>query len=228
MTITLTGIGKKFNTEWIFRGITTTFESGEAVAILGRNGSGKSTFLQVVAGNIHPTAGRITYSLNGTTVSDTDIFRHLSLVAPYEELIEEFTLDEMLRFHFSFKSLLKEYSIPGIIDLLAFSQWKSKPIRKYSSGMKQRVKLACAILSDTSLLFLDEPTTNLDKAGIDWYLELIHRHHKDRTLIVCSNLQEAESGFCGRRIQIEDYKETPKSPKGDLLPSPEGEGPGVR
>jgi len=206
MRIVLTGIGKKFTSEWIFRGISTTFDPGEAVAVLGRNGSGKSTFLQLVAGNIHPTAGKITYFLHGMPVSDAGIFRHLSLAAPYQELIEEFTLEEMLRFHFSFKPLMTDYTIPGIVNLLAFSQWKSKPIRKYSSGMKQRVKLVCGILSDTPLLLLDEPTTNLDKAGIEWYLELTGRYRKDRTVIVCSNVEEAESGFCSKRIRIEDYK----------------------
>jgi len=143
MTITLNGIGKKFNTEWIFRNLTARFETGEGTVITGRNGSGKSTLLQVIAGNIHPTTGTIGYKLDGKKIPDTEIFRHLSLVAPYQELIEEFTLQEMLEFHFSFKPLVDGFTIPKIIDLLAFAQAKTKPILKYSSGMKQRVKLVC-------------------------------------------------------------------------------------
>ncbi|MBE0647213.1 MAG: ABC transporter ATP-binding protein [Bacteroidales bacterium] len=206
MTITLNGIGKKFNTEWIFRNLTSRFETGERVVFTGRNGSGKSTLLQVIAGNIHHTEGSIEYSLNGRMISDTEIFRHLSLVAPYQELIEEFTLREMLEFHFSFKPLVNGFTVPKIIDLLSFSQAKTKPITKYSSGMKQRVKLVCALLSDTPLLFLDEPTTNLDKAGIDFYLNLVNDHAKGRTILVCSNMQLVESGFCDQEIRIEDYK----------------------
>ena len=206
MTITLNGIGKKFNSEWIFKSLTIRFESGEKTVITGRNGSGKSTLLQVIAGNIHHTTGTIEYNLNGKRVPDTEIFRYLSLVAPYQELVEDFTLREMLEFHFSFKPLVDGFTISKIIDLLSFSQARTKPILKYSSGMKQRVKLVCALLSDTPLLFLDEPTTNLDKAGIEFYGQLIDDYARDRTIIVCSNMQLVESGFCEREIRIEDYK----------------------
>jgi len=211
MTITLKGIGKKFNTEWIFRDLTAQFEQGQCYAILGRNGSGKSTLLQVIAGNIHPTTGTINYSINGLNIPGDEVFRHLSLVAPYQELIEEFTLKEMLRFHFSFKQLKDGFTIPEIIDLLAFPRAKTKPIMKYSSGMKQRVKLVCAILSDTPLLLLDEPTNNLDKSGIAWYREMINEHGKGRTIVVCSNMQQTETGFCEGKIEIEDYK-NPQTP----------------
>lgn len=206
MTITFDGIGKKFNTEWIFRNFTCRFEAGDRAVITGRNGSGKSTLLQVIAGNIHPTEGHIEYNFNGKVVPDTEIFRYLSLVAPYQELIEEFTLKEMLEFHFSFKPMAGGFTIPKIIDLLSFSHSKTKPIFNYSSGMKQRVKLVCALLSDTPLLLLDEPTTNLDKAGIEFYLKLVSGYTKDRTILVCSNMQLTESGFCDKEIRIEDYK----------------------
>ncbi|MBN1198371.1 MAG: ABC transporter ATP-binding protein [Bacteroidales bacterium] len=206
MTITLNGIGKKFNTEWIFRNLTHRFETGGRTVITGRNGSGKSTLLQVIAGNIHHTEGSIEYNHNGKTIPDTEIFRSLSLVAPYQELIEEFTLKEMLEFHFSFKPIIDGFTIPAIIDLLSFTQAKTKPILNYSSGMKQRVKLVCALLSNTPLLFLDEPTTNLDTAGIDFYLQLIDTHARDRTILVCSNMQLMESGFCESEIRIEEFK----------------------
>jgi len=206
MTITLNGIGKKFSKEWIFRNLTERFETGSRTVITGRNGSGKSTLLQVIAGNIYPTEGTVSYSLNGNTIPDTEIFRHLSVVAPYQKLIEEFTLKEMLNFHFSFKPIAGGFTIPAIIDLLAFTQAMTKPILHYSSGMKQRVKLVCALLSDTPLLLLDEPTTNLDSAGIDFYLQLIETHAKDRTILICSNMQLVESGFCEREIRIEEYR----------------------
>ena len=206
MKIILNNIGKKFNTEWIFRGVSFTFEEGHTTAILGRNGSGKSTLLQMVAGNIHATSGEITYTHNNQTIPDPEIFRLLSLVAPYQELIEEFDLHEMLTFHFSFKRMLPGFTMNRINDLLAFGETGHKPIRQFSSGMKQRVKLVAAILSNVPLLLLDEPTMNLDKTGIDWYLNLMNDHAKNRTVIICSNLHQTESAFADARLSIEDYK----------------------
>lgn len=206
MIITLDGIGKKFNSEWIFRDLSLRIEENTAYAILGRNGSGKSTLLQVIAGNVHPSSGIITYTHEGKAIPDTSIFHFLSLVAPYQELIEEFTLPEMLTFHFSFKSMMPGFSIQAITDLLGFSQWRSKRISQYSSGMKQRVKLVCALFSNTPLLLLDEPTTNLDAAGIDWYLELMERYSGTRTIVVCSNLQQTETRFCSEMIHLEAFK----------------------
>ncbi len=206
MRITLQNIGKKYNTEWIFRGVEFTFEEKTTSAILGRNGSGKSTLLQVVAGNIHPSQGQATYLHDGKTISELEIFRHLALVAPYQELIEDFNLQEMLSFHFSFKPMLPGFSRAKLISLLGFSETGRKQIRQFSSGMKQRVKLATAIFSDVPLLLLDEPTMNLDKAGIDWYLNLVNDFAKNRTVIICSNLHQTESAFAKTSLHIEDFK----------------------
>ena len=204
--IELRDIGKKFNTEWIFRKVSFTFMENSTSAILGRNGSGKSTLLQVVAGNLHPNAGEVVYTINGKSIQGNDIFRHLSMVAPYLELIEDFTLQEMLEFHFSFKRFLPGFDIPAATELLGFANVKHKQIRQFSSGMKQRVKLLTAILSDVPLLLLDEPTMNLDTAGIEWYLGLVGKYAGNRTTIICSNLHQTESAFASRSLQIEDYK----------------------
>jgi ABC-type multidrug transport system ATPase subunit len=206
LKVILEKAGKRFNSEWIFRGLSYNFEKGQSYAILGRNGSGKSTLLQVISGSIHPTEGLIKYYNDGRQISEEKIFRYLSCSAPYLELIEEFRLREMLQFHFRFKELLPGYSVDKAIDLLGFRGAEQKPIKQFSSGMKQRVKLILAFLSDTPLLLLDEPTTNLDRAGMDWYLNLITEFTKDRTVIICSNLQQLETGFCKEKLLIEDYK----------------------
>jgi ABC-type multidrug transport system ATPase subunit len=206
MKIILDKAGKRYNADWIFRNLTCTFESNNSYAVLGRNGSGKSTLLQVISGSIHATEGSVSYFLNGQQVSVEKIFRYLSYSAPYLELIEEFKLREMLRFHFRFKSMMPGYDISKIIGILGFKGEEHKPIRQFSSGMKQRVKLIMAFLSDTPILLLDEPTTNLDQAGIDWYLNLVHEFSKNRTVIICSNLQKLETGFCSGTLFVEDYK----------------------
>ena len=206
MKIILTGTGKKYNTEWIFRELSYTFEKDHAYAILGRNGSGKSTLLQVIAGNIHPTSGIVKYSKAALEIPVENIFQHLTIVAPYQELIEEFTLREMVDFHFFFKTPVPGYSIPAIIDRIGFKDPGKKVIRLFSSGMKQRVKLILALFSDVSLVLLDEPTMNLDEAGTDWYLSLVNEMAKNRIIVVCSNLQQKETAFCKEKLFIEDYK----------------------
>jgi len=206
MNIYLEGIGKKFNTEWIFRDVSLRLEPGDTCAILGRNGSGKSTLLQIIAGNIHPTAGKTKYEINGQEIPEVNLYRHLAMVAPYLEIIEDFTLEEMLAFHFSFKSYLPGINASKAMDILDLKVRKSKTIRQYSSGMKQRVKLALAFFSDVRLLLLDEPVMNLDKAGMDWYLQLVKEYAGKRTLIICSNQHDQESVFAQKILKIEDYK----------------------
>ena len=206
MKINLTGTGKKFNTEWIFRNLSYSFEKDNAYAVLGRNGSGKSTLLQVIAGSINPTSGTIRYEKDGLEIPVEKIFHHLSIVAPYQELIEEFSLREMLNFHFSFKSPVQGYNVPKIIERIGFKNPGNKAIHLFSSGMKQRVKLVLALLSDVSIVLLDEPTMNLDETGTAWYLQLISEMSKNRIIIVCSNLQHQETSFCTEKLFIEDYK----------------------
>ncbi|NBQ48017.1 MAG: ATP-binding cassette domain-containing protein, partial [Sphingobacteriia bacterium] len=83
---------------------------------------------------------------------------------------------------------------------------RHKFIRQYSSGMKQRLKLALALLADTPLLLLDEPLSNLDRSGAAWYQQMITDYTAKRTVIVCSNAIEEEHFFCERALDVMDYK----------------------
>jgi ABC-type multidrug transport system ATPase subunit len=206
MKITLENIGRRFNREWIFSKVDYEFATGGRYAILGANGSGKSTLLQVIAGSLSPSEGQISYSDDEKTIDVEHIFQHISLAAPYLELIEELTLTELAEFHFRFKKHLPGTDIKTLIELLGFEKARSKPLRNFSSGMKQRVKLALALCSDTPILLLDEPTANLDKQGIRWYLELVELFSANRLVIVCSN-QEHEYQFCDDYIQLKNYKD---------------------
>jgi ABC-type multidrug transport system ATPase subunit len=205
MKITLQNIGRRFNRDWIFRGIDHTFVSGESYAILGSNGSGKSTLLAVLNGSLSPSLGTINYFLDDKEVEVEQVFQYLSLAAPYLELIEEFSLEEMIDFHFKFKTYKPGIDKAAIIELLNLPGSSNKLIRYFSSGMKQRLKLALAFCADTPILMLDEPTSNLDAQGVEWYLNLVQQFAKDRLTIICSN-QEHEYGFCKHRLSITDYK----------------------
>jgi len=203
--IVLEDIGRRFNRDWIFQHLDYRFSSGRSYAVLGPNGSGKSTLLQVIASSLTPSAGKIRYESDGEAVDVDRLYRELSLSAPYLELIEEFTLTELLNFHFSFKEYRNGFDRDAVIQLMGLSASRNKPVRHFSSGMKQRVKLALACCSDTAVVLLDEPTSNLDRAGMAWYLELIDATRSDRLLIICSN-QEREYSFCEEAIEITDYK----------------------
>ncbi|MDP9047352.1 MAG: ATP-binding cassette domain-containing protein, partial [Bacteroidota bacterium] len=162
MHITLENIGRRFNRDWIFRGIDYTFTSGKIYAILGPNGSGKSTLLQVLNGSLSPSAGTISYLYDDKKIVIEEVYQYLSLAAPYLELIEEFTLTEMIDFHFKFKNYKAGIDKDKLVALLAMPESRNKMIKYFSSGMKQRLKLGLAFCSDTPMLMLDEPTSNLD------------------------------------------------------------------
>ena len=195
MKIELKNIGKKYNREWIFRGIDFTFESPGAYAILGNNGSGKSTLLQLISSRIIPASGKVLYSQHNQDIEDEQMYRYFSLAAPYQELLEEFTLPEMLDFHAKLKPLFSGISPANFIQRIGYPHLEHKQIRYYSSGMKQRVKLALAILSDVPLVLLDEPCSNLDRQGMHWYAGLVEEYSLNRLFIVSSNHQKEEISF---------------------------------
>lgn len=207
MTISLSDAGKRYNRDWIFRHFTYTFESGQSYAITGPNGSGKSTILQVLSGNMMPNEGSISFAYpDSTTVLATEkVYRQVSICAPYLDVVEEMTLREFLDFHTAFKPLLPGLSAEDIPALISLQTARDKQIRYYSSGMKQRVKLAQCLFSDTALVLLDEPCTNLDQAGIALYHQLVDQYGKGRLLVVSSN-DEVEYRFCNHRISVMDYK----------------------
>jgi ABC-type multidrug transport system ATPase subunit len=134
-----------------------------------------------------------------------NIYQKISICAPYLEVIEEMTLKEFLDFHHGFKPFLDGIATEKIISILDLEKAENKQIRYYSSGMKQRVKLAQAVFSDAPIVLLDEPCTNLDTTGIELYHQLIDEYCKNRLVIVSSN-DEVEYKFCQQKISMGDYK----------------------
>lgn len=203
MKITLQDVGKRFNREWIFRNVNYLFEKGTSYAITGSNGSGKSTLLQVIAGAVMLSEGKTDYSVDGTVCSTEHAHQHIAIAAPYLELIEEMTATEFLEFHHVFKPL--NLSITEILITVGLSAAADKQVRYYSSGMKQRLKLAQAVFSNCQVLLLDEPCTNLDTEGIALYYQLLTSCCNDKLVIVSSN-DVQEYSFCNATISIGDYK----------------------
>ena len=205
MRISLSNLGKRFNRDWIFRNLTFEFEAGKKYAITGPNGSGKSTLLQILSGSSVHNEGQISYHQSEKVIRTEKIFEKVSLAAPYLELIEEMTLVEFFSFHHNMKGWLPNLDTQKIIHILGLGKAAHKQIRYYSSGMKQRAKLAQAIFSDVPVVLLDEPLTNLDDNGINLYHSLIENYCKDRLIIVSSN-DKKEYSFCSEIINMSAYK----------------------
>lgn len=185
MEITLTDTGKRYSREWIFRHVSLHVREGGRYAITGPNGSGKSTLLQVMAGAVLPSEGRVEARREGRVVPEDQLHRHIALAAPYLELVEELSGREQVAFHARFKPL----TLPGdeLLTEAGLAEAADKQIRYYSSGMKQRLKLALAFHSHSEVVLLDEPFTNLDAAGIRWYRQLLERSASGRLILIGSN-----------------------------------------
>lgn len=206
LTITLDKAGKKFNREWIFRQLSFTIHPGDRLAVLGGNGSGKSTLLQVISGYVQLNEGAISFALNGQAVPVDDINRQVSLASPYLQLIEDFTAPELITHIAGAKPFKQNLGARDILKIAELEHAADKYIRQYSSGMKQRLKLALAFLADTPLLLLDEPTSNLDRNGAAWYGRMVKEYGENRTIIVCSNAITEEYDFCTRQLNVMDHK----------------------
>ena len=212
MKISLSNIGKRYRYEWIFRAIDYEFLTGQAYAILGANGSGKSTLMKVLSGHLTPSKGEITFENNNQLVEKDEVYRSISYAAPYIELIEELSLEETLQFHARFKPFYSGLNSKLLIELLGMQSSKDKEVRYFSSGMKQRLKLVMAMCTDTPIVLLDEPTTNLDRQGMDWYLGLVEKYTKNRLVIVASNMEE-DYGYCQHQLNILDFKKKKEKKK---------------
>jgi len=206
MKIKLEQVGKRYHQHWIFKGINTSFESGQRIAVLGTNGSGKSTLLRILAGMQHASKGQLSYSTqSGKTLPSEKLFQHLSYCAPAMDLVEELSLEELLDFHFTFKKIKGNHTPKSILDALDMYAIRNKTIHEFSSGMKQRVKLAQAFFSDTSLLILDEPCSNLDQQGVALYHQWLNSLTEGRLTIIGSN-DPREYPDSDQQLHITDYQ----------------------
>jgi ABC-2 type transport system ATP-binding protein len=201
MTIRLENIGKQFLHKWVFRHLDLEFQAPGHYGISGNNGSGKSTLLKIIAGYLNPNEGKIHY-LNNQALIGPDVFRHLSIASPHLELIEDLSLIETFEFHQKLKPYINNFTPMQLIEISGLGKSMHKPLKYFSSGMKQRIKLLLAVMSNNPILLLDEPCTNLDQNSIQWYQKLIIEHTGQRLLIIASNAVETECFSCTHFYRI--------------------------
>lgn len=207
MEISLQQLAKKYNKEWIFKDLTFLFKEGRNYALVGANGSGKSTLLQIISGYHLPSGGKIIYTQDGHRIPEEEVFRYISISAPYMELIEEFTLLEHLAFHFKFRKLREGYDIDSVVESCYLQNARHKYIKNFSSGMKQRLKLALSFYTESEIILLDEPTSNLDRQGTHWYQEQLGEITGGNSIIIIASNQSHEyEPYSPEIVDLQNYK----------------------
>ncbi len=209
MKIILDNVSKRFNQDWLFRNLDYQFDQYKSYAIVGPNGSGKTTLLKIVSGMIPCTGGKVQHISNDHIIDPDLVYRYITLSAPYMDVPEELTLREFFKFHFRLKVPIKDISISEIAERAGLKKALNKPLHTFSSGMKQRVKLAIGLFCTAPIVLLDEPTTNLDQSGISWYQNEIMALSTNKLLIISSN-QPDEYHFCHHVIDLKQHIEQKK------------------
>lgn len=206
MNIQIHSLSKRFNKEWIFQSLSLNVATGDKIGVIGSNGSGKSTFIKLLSGAELPSKGEIKYHLSNSDIDVSEIYNSINFAAPYIDLIEELSCIELIDFHLKFKSFQNGLTPDSFIKLIYLKDAENKYIKNFSSGMKQRLKLGLAICSQSQLLLLDEPCSNLDAQGIELYHHLMDNYNQNRTTIIGSNEQKNELYKIEKTIRITDYK----------------------
>lgn len=188
MEIIAQHLGKRYSfSHWVIKDFSHQFVIGKRYGISGPNGSGKSTLINLLTGINMPSKGEVKFRNQDNFIELIDWYKYYSFAAPYASLFDYLTTGEIVEFHLQFKMFIRKLSLNDFITIARFSDQKDKMIKQFSSGMKQRLKLALAILSDTPFLFLDEPLTNLDDQTKEWYFNLLDEYSEKRCVIIASN-----------------------------------------
>ncbi len=202
MRIELRDISKRFTNFWILKRINFVFDHSCIYGITGLNGSGKSSLMQIISGQLSPTLGTINYLDNGERILDINsIFSKITFSAPYISPMENLTLDESVELHTRFRKLKRGIKNKEFNNLLNFSFKADQYVKYYSSGMKQRLSLALSILTETDLILLDEPGSFLDEQGKSWFHALLEEYKEESTVIISSN-ESSDLISCGEFLHL--------------------------
>jgi heme ABC exporter ATP-binding subunit CcmA len=203
-TLNVSGIGKHYGETLLFKNISFQLNRGDVLAVAGWNGSGKSTLLRIIAGLVRPSAGQVEMLFNSEPVPRESRRRFVGMVAPALSLYDELTGLENMEFFCRVRGIAcNRRDCLEIIDRLGLTAHATKMYRDYSSGMKQRLKLAQALLHKPPLLLLDEPACNLDSLGIKVVEEIISNQGQLGMTVIASN-EEREVGYAGKVINLSE------------------------
>jgi heme exporter protein A len=191
---------KKFNRRIIFENINFELSPGSSTAITGRNGSGKSTLIKIIANLLSETSGKLKLIDGGAEIKKENVYQYLGFVSPYLNLYDEFSGFENLRIISSIRGSGHE-NIENVLKRVGLYERRNDLLKIYSSGMKQRLKIAFAILHNPRILLLDEPTSNLDTDGVSIVDDIASEYKIDRILIIATN-DVHEKSLCEGEINL--------------------------
>ncbi len=200
--IRATNLQKKYKRQIIINAIDFSYSSPQKVAITGINGRGKSTLVKLISGYVTPSSGQIEYTFGGEKIEIENVFNHISIVAPYLDLIENMTAIEMLQFHLKHKPAVNQFQAIDLLDLAYLLEHQNKPISSFSSGMKQRLKLILALTGQSQVILLDEPVSNLDVTGRDWFKRMFLEFTPNKLVFIASNSVQEELALCESTINL--------------------------
>jgi heme exporter protein A len=201
-------LSRTFSGKTVFKNLNFNISNSRSLLITGRNGSGKSTLIKIIAGIIHSSKGKVLIKENNVEVKKENWFKKIGFASPYLNLYDELTGYENLDFFFRLKSLGEDKpdgKIDFILKKVSLYEKRNEQVKNYSSGMKQRLKLAFAIMNEPGILLLDEPRTNLDKEGV----ELIHRiskEQKEKGILIIATNDEEDKEHYENFLNMEDYR----------------------
>lgn len=209
--LTVKNLRKVFNRRLVFNNLNFELNSGQSLIITGKNGSGKSTLIKILSGYLTESSGKIEYQLERKMIDRENFYRIVGLVSPYLVLYEEFSAFENLQLISKIRGLkISEEKIKDVLNFVGLFDRRDDLVRTYSSGMKQRIKYASAILHSPCVLLLDEPTSNLDLDGKEIVEKVVNEYRKDKILIVATN-ESQDFKFGDQIINLDDYKLDDKS-----------------
>ena len=200
----LEGVGKSYQQKPVFQGLSARFISGVSYIVAGPNGSGKSTLLRIICGLLRPSQGRVTAEFNGTEAGGPyERGQYMGYLSPELQLYNRLTAYENLEFFGAVRGLgLQGPEVESLLEKVQLKDSMHLPAGAFSSGMKQRLKLAFALIHRPFVLLLDEPSTNLDAAGKALVVEIIEEQLGRGTVITASNDPEEVDRFGQEIIRL--------------------------
>lgn len=182
-------LGKSYGKRQLFSHITATIPQGTVFSVLGPNGSGKTTLLMVLCGLLPPTSGRVDFYIDQETVEPPARRHYLGLVSPELELYRELSAAENLEFFAAMRGLpCSRQRAQAMLEQVGLPGRGREYVHTFSSGMKQRLKYACALLHRPRVLVLDEPCASLDAAGVQLVESIIQKQRRHGMVVAAAHL----------------------------------------